>query len=72
MSLLQAPAHARSASMGTSSECTTTGSSSPHSNVDVYDIKYQGMDVVCVDMSHPQENGMYTKIKFKACAIAIW
>lgn len=54
---VQAPPHARSASTGTSSECTPAGSSSPQSNVDVYDVKFQGMDAVCIDNSHPQENG---------------
>ena len=54
---MQAPPHARSASTGTSSECTPAGSSSPQSNVDVYDVKFQGMDAVCIDHSQPQENG---------------
>ena len=54
---VQALPHARSASTGTSSECTTAGSSSPQSNVDVYDVKFQGMDAVCINHSHPQENG---------------
>ena len=57
---MEAPPHARSASTGTSSECTPAGSSSPQSNVDVYDVKFQGMDAVCIDHSHPQENGKYS------------
>ena len=59
---MQAPPHARSASTGTSSECTPAGSSSPQSNVDVYDVKFQGMDAVCIDHSHPQENGTYVQL----------
>lgn len=73
---VQAPPHARSASTGTSSECTPAGSSSPQSNVDVYDVKFQGMDAVCIDNSHPQENGIYscaqllcTKRDMSACCI---
>ena len=54
---LQAPPTARSASTGTSSECTPAGSSSPQSNADVTDGKFQEMDAVSLDKSLPQENG---------------
>ena len=51
-----------SGSGGTSGESRATGSSSAHGNVDVYDVKFQGMDVVDHGGSKPQDNGNATQL----------